>query len=360
MLSKKTRKSILYLDQNFFSSVHRGNDPKWTAAMEKVKEVLDLQLLAIPYSSIHENEADFAGDHRDGLIHFIQKASRGHRFEPDWKVQETQILKAFQAFLDNKPTSYQKEERDALFPSVHDWDGDYSISVFSAATDVIRKCLLKQQSIEELLKVLPEWANKARTFKDDMNLEFHDQERLLVDGYTEKVRRLMMGDFSALIDSPISASVVESMRFVVEVREADLTMIGAFFRSKHFTEIPAVQLSARLFSTFKKRVRDGMFPKPDSVKTRKKLSGFLDDVSHASTYAPYCDAFFTDEFMVGLMKDKLVSVPETYGCKVFSAKRMQEFFAWLDEIKSRMPREHAVDLAWKYERYRSNLKSGPT
>ena len=165
----------------------------------------------------------------------------------------------------------------------------------------------------------------------------------------------MMGDFSALIDSPVSASVVESMRFVVEAQKADLTMIGTFFRSKHFTEIPSVQLSARLFSTFKKRVREGMFPNPQSPKTRKKLSGFLADVRHTSTYAPYCDAFFTDEFMVGLMKDKLVAVPETYGCKVFSAKRMQEFFDWLDEIKSRMTPEHAEELAWKYERYRSHF-----
>ena len=79
------------------------------------------------------------------------------------------------------------------------------------------------------------------------------------------------------------------------------------------------------------------------------------DVQHASIYAPYCDAFFTDDFMVGLMKDKLVLLPETYGCKVFSAANMNEFFDWLDEVKSRITQEHARDLGWAYQRYRSYL-----
>jgi hypothetical protein len=42
------------------------------------------------------------------------------------------------------------------------------------------------------------------------------------------------------------------------------------------------------------------------------------DVEHASTYAPYCGAFFADKAMAALMKNKRVAVEETYGCKVFS------------------------------------------
>ena len=61
MLGIQTRKSILYLDHNFFSSVHRGNDPQWQTAMQRITELLDLQLVAVPYSSTHEAEADFCG-----------------------------------------------------------------------------------------------------------------------------------------------------------------------------------------------------------------------------------------------------------------------------------------------------------
>jgi hypothetical protein len=106
MLGNQTRKSILYLDQNFFSSLHRGGiEGAWaTKLMIKVTRVLDQQLLAIPYSSTHIHEADLNGHYRDALVQFIQRVSRGHHFEPYYGVEETQILKAFQAFLDGAPS----------------------------------------------------------------------------------------------------------------------------------------------------------------------------------------------------------------------------------------------------------------
>ena len=340
MLDNQTRKSILYLDQNFLSSVHRGGtENEWaTALMAKVSELLDLQLLAIPYSSTHIDEADLNGQYRDALVGFIQRLSRGHHFEPYWRVEERQILKAFHRFLDGALAAYQKEERDALCRGVHDWDGDYSVSVFSAATGTDRKSLFKQQAIEELVQALPQWANKARTFEEDMNLEISEEARLLVDSYAKKTARLMMGDFSALTDAPINASVVEALWCVVEAKKVDPTSIGAFLRSQHFAEVPTVQLSARLFSAYKQRVR----------LSREKLSGLLYDIQHAATYAPYCDGYFTDNAMTKLLKEQRVRVEQDYGCKVFSVDSKDDFLAWLETLKSRMTAEHANDLSWAY------------
>jgi hypothetical protein len=90
-----------------------------------------LQLLAVPYSSTHVAEADLIKE-RDTLISFIQKFSRSHQFKPYYGIEEIQISKAFQAFLAGRPAKYVKEERDAICPSVHDWDRDYSVSVFTA------------------------------------------------------------------------------------------------------------------------------------------------------------------------------------------------------------------------------------
>jgi hypothetical protein len=354
MLGNQTRKSILYLDQNFFSAVQRGGE-RWAAApMAKITELLDLQLLAIPYSTIHIAEADLNGEYRDELVQFIQKISRGHRFEPYWRVEETQIVKAFDAFLDKDPAAYQKEDRDALSPSVHDWDGDYSVSVFSAAMGVERRSFYKQKAQEELLKALPRWANKTRTFEEDMALEISDAARLLVDSYAKKAARLMTGDFSALLDSPIDSSIVETMWYVVQAEKVDLTTIGAFFQSTHFGAVPSVQLSARLFSAYKANLRlSQTAPDPASKKTQSKLSGFSSDVQHAATYAPYCDGYFTDNAMARLMREKRVNVEGDFECKVFSAQSMDEFLAWLEGIKSRMTPEHADDLSWAYPRYRN-------
>ena len=70
--------------------------------------VARLQLVAVPYSSTHEAEADFY-TRRDDLVRFIQRVSRGHHFEAYYLIEETQILKAFQAYLANEPSAYIKE-----------------------------------------------------------------------------------------------------------------------------------------------------------------------------------------------------------------------------------------------------------
>jgi hypothetical protein len=353
MLGIQTRKSILYLDQHFFSSVYRGNDPKWGTAMQRITELLDLQLVAVPYSSTHEAEADFYTQ-RDDLVQFIQRVSRGHHFEPYYRVEQTQILKAFQAYLANEPAAYMKEERDALPSSVHDWDGDYSVSIFSAASGVDRKRGFKQQAIEELVKTLSNWAASKNTFEQDMQLELRDSARILMEEYRKKTGRLWAGDFSALVDAPISASIVEAMVYVLSIKkmEADgVRVIPLFFASKHFAEVPSQQLSARLFSTFKKRIREGAYSNPE--KARERLSGFLFDIQHAATYVPYCNAFFTDRFMADLLNDRHVDAEQTFGCKVFSVSKTAEFFDWLDDVRSRMTPEHADGLTWAYPKYRA-------
>ena len=136
---------------------------------------------------------------------------------------------------------------------MHDWDDDYSVSVFTAATGAHRKSLAKQRALDDLLNALPQWANKARTFEDDMALEISDAERVLIDSYSDKAARLMMGDFSALTPATI----------------------GAFFQSKHFAAVPSVQLSARLFSTYKQILRlSKTLPDPTSQKVATSSRGF--------------------------------------------------------------------------------------
>jgi hypothetical protein len=123
-------------------------------------------------------------------------------------------------------------------------------------------------------------------------------------------------------------------------------VIYSFFNSEHFAKVPSQQLSARLFSAFKKRVREGAYA--NHQKARERLSGFLFDIQHAATYAPYCDAFFTDRFMADLLSDVNVAVERAFGCRVFSASKWSEFFGWLDDVEASMTAEHAEGLKWAY------------
>ena len=309
MLDIEMRKKILYLDQSFFSLASKERRHDWVDnAIAKITELLDLQLLAIPYSSIHIAEADLYNQ-RDALVAFIQRFSRAHQFEPYYRVEETQILKAFQAFLADKPAQYMKEERDVISSTVHDLDGQYSVSVFTSESGFDRKQEFKQRSVDALLDTLDDWSNSSNTFEQDMELEFHDAAQIFVEEYARKMARLCCGDFAALVDSPIVADVGEGLFLIVEEMKADPKSIGAFFASQHFKEVPSQQLWARLFSAFKGRLRKKAIGLPVSTEKRQtKYSGLMFDVQHAATYAPYCDAFFADKAMADLMNDDRVAV----------------------------------------------------
>jgi hypothetical protein len=165
-----------------------------------------------------------------------------------------------------------------------------------------------------------------------VELEFRDAAGIFVEVYAEKTARLYAGDFSALLDAPIAASLVH----IATTLKADIRSIPPFFVSAHFCAVPMQQLSAWLNSAFKERLRKKADQLPTSKEARaEKYSGLMFDVQHAATYAPYCDAFFADNAMAALMKDKRVAVEETWGCEVFSNSHRQ-FGDWLDGLKARM------------------------
>ena len=89
------RKKVLYLDQCFFSGAFGGGDQRFVDAVERVKQVAHLQLLLVPYSSVHEDETQqWRGynelTHTD-LLEFIKATARGAEFEKDYSVERTQV-----------------------------------------------------------------------------------------------------------------------------------------------------------------------------------------------------------------------------------------------------------------------------
>ena len=355
MLGNQTKKKLLYLDQNLFSAAAKAKRHAWVdEVLERITELLDLQLLAVPYSSTHIAEADLFKE-RDALVSFIQKFSRGHHFEPYYRVEEIQTAKAFQAFLARQAAKYVQEERDVISPSVHDWDDQYSISVFTSESGYQRKLSFKQRSVKALLATLDDWQSSSRTFEEDMELEFTDGARIWIEEYAKKTARLYAGDFSALITAPISAGIVETLVYIAQELKVDPKTISEFFASQHYRLLPSQQLSARLYAVFKQRLRRNADKLPATEAEREdKYSGLTFDVQHAATYAPYCDAYFTDRAMANLMEDKRVSVEATYGCKVFSSSKLSlsQFKDWCDGLKASMTSQHAEDLTWAYQRYR--------
>jgi hypothetical protein len=342
------RKALVYLDQFFFSGTFRGRDSRFLEAATRVRDLADKQLLVSPYSSVHSDETH-QWERRGELFEFIKAASRGHQFKPAYQIEQEQVLNAFEAWLADKPPTYQVDRREALERSVDQWDGYFRIDVDRYRGDIELLRTLKRQTVTDLVDIFPQWRNSKATFEEDVALETRDAGRIYLDAYLKYVVRIGIGDYQALIDSPIISMIVQYMLHYLPKElapEEQLRKCVEFFASEHFAAQPFHDVQARTFATLKMMVKNGAYTNRESALER--LSGFFYDLKHIATYAPYCQAFVIDQPMAALMSQPTVALERRYGVRVFSLSNWDQFMSWLDGLQEAMSDEHEVALRAAY------------
>jgi hypothetical protein len=343
------KKRVLYLDQFFFSHAFREGDVRFIRAAERISRLTRLQLVAVPYSSIHEDEThQWKG--REDLFKFIKATSCGQKFVSAYDVDETQIIRAFRSWLDGRPTKFELCQDDAIEERVHIWNSYYRISVgkYYGDMDLIRD--LKQKSIAGLVDLFETWRRSTLTFEQDVIAEYAASGASYMDFFFAFLKRVAQGDFDAFLDSPVASMVVQHMTHILgEEMPLDerIAKCAAFLASEHFKETPNHWISARVFAELKALVKNGAYP--DRERAMKRLSGFFFDVKHIATYAPYVDAFVMDQPMAELVSKPTVGIEQRYGTRVFSLGNWDDLFRWLDEVeKLGMTEEHKAGLRAAY------------
>lgn len=349
----KIHKKVIYLDQFFFSNAFKGGDKRFVPAIERVKRMSYLQLLVAPYSSVHEDETyqwrGYKNKSYDQLMEFIKATAHGAEFEKAYSVERIQILKAWCAFLKSQSTEYVFEKTDALKGDLDKWNDYFRIDVGGYMRDVELKRTLKTRAVHELVKVLDEWQASTQTFEQNVALEIHDAGRKYVNSYLTMVNRISQGDFNAVIDSPIVASVMEHMlHWLPDEQPFDGKMYRCieFFLSEHFSNVPNLWLAARMFATLKDMVKRGAYANREDAL--KRLSGVFEDFKHVALYAPYCDAIVIDKAMAVLVQQPTIALEQRYGVKVFSLNNWDDLLAWLDGIEAGMSDEHKAGVVAAY------------
>jgi len=273
----KIKKKILYLDQFFFSSAFKKHDPRFVKAAGRIREISASQLLVVPFSTIHEDETHqwrgFDGKNKEDLMEFIKSTSRGHQFKLAYDVEESQILKAFQVFLANKPEILDLEERIAIDPDVHEWDDYFRIDVGRYLGDIELIRSLKNQSVETLVDLFPGWRISTTTFDQNVKLEMQEAAKSYMESYFKYIVRIASGDVNALFDSPITSQVVQLLLFCFSKeipQDQQWRKISDFFISPHFSEIPHLWISARIFAVLKKKLKQGAYTNRDRALTHFK------------------------------------------------------------------------------------------
>lgn len=339
------KKDILYLDQCFFSHCYRGNDAQFMDAERRVKRAAHEQLLAAPFSSLHEEEAALYKE-REELREFIRSTSRGHKFEAQYQVEKTQVLRAFGAWLKGEPAEYVREQRDALYRDINTWDGYLSFEVrgYRHDPEVIRQS--KLHSVEQLVGIFDDWRRDKTTFDQDVEAEHFAAAKSYCDSYFSLVISAGHGDIDAVaFPTPHANTMAGIIHLLGRDRDPSecLKMAGDYLKSSHFKSTPYQHLSATMFAALKAQVKNGAYTNVEEAKN-KKLRGFFYDVRHIATYAPYCDAIFIDKPMYALVTHPSVALEKIYGVKVFSRTNWDEFLSWIDGLQSKKTLEHTRGL----------------
>lgn len=244
---------------------------------------------------------------------------------------------------------YIFEDRDAIQGTLNEWDDYFRIDVGGYLRDIELKRQLKEEAVDELVKVLDQWQASIQTFDEAVALEIHDAARQYVDTYLTMLKRYAEGDFSAAINSPMVAKVIEHMTHWLPEDQPlpeRLRRCIEFFQSPHFAEVPNQWLSSHMFATMREMVKRGTFSNRDEA--RKRLNGVFEDIKHISLYAPYCDAIVIDKFMADLVRRPTVNLQKRYGVKVFSLSSWDALLDWLDSLEAGMSEEHKAGVAAAY------------
>ena len=215
--------------------------------------------------------------------------------------------------------------------------------------DIELKRTLKTQAVQELVTAFDQWQQSTQTFDQDVAVEMHDAGRIYLQDYLAKMKRLAEGDFSAALDSPVRAMIVEHMLHYLPKelpRPEALDRCVDFFESQHFAQIPHEWISARMFATLKDMVKRGAYANREEA--RKRLRGVFDDIAHVSVYAPYCDAFVMDTPMAEVVRQPSVGLEQRYGVKVFSLNNWDALLGWLNDLEASMTEEHKVGITAAY------------
>jgi hypothetical protein len=328
------RKVVLYLDQFFHSHAFRGGKGEYVRAANRIADLAAKQLLVVPHSSVHEDESrQWQGG--EELMAFIKDAARGHKFQPAYAVEKSQVMRGFRSWLAGLLPEYARETSDVMHGDPNRWDSYFRIEVGRYVGDAALIRDLKRRSVKELVALFEGWRGDPSGFDEDLLAEYNEMGQNYLRTYFELQARVLSGDAMALLDAPVVSTNVEGMLHLLPRDmpfEDKAKRCQDYFQSAHFRELPYQWLHAHMLATLKTNVKGGAYA--NEQRALDRLSGVFFDVKHIATYAPYVDAFFMDQPMAALAAAPTVRLEQRYGVRVFSGNMMDAFMRWLDEVEA--------------------------
>lgn len=363
-------KRIVYLDQFVISSFSNSCRPElqnqpgdpvhenWKSLLVELDRAVEMQLVACPYSPIHEDESLSAAHTFDALQRMYNRVSRGKAFQHYEWVQREQIGRCFEAWL-RGDASVSESEFQAMAPQVlpsgvHQWDWN---NVYFSEVQTEERMREVNGRIDaaaaEFSRVWNVWRANQELSSDEFEKAQHRSlARKPLTIYNEWVRSLnnpANGDELAVMamSQPLMAALIPHMRRKLKddgSSEAEAEeKVYEFFESDHVLMAPFARIQARMLRQLyvrHKEKRAGQEP---------PSRGMMNDIHMISTYLPYCDAAFIDNECYTLLSEKGgADVLKGYDVKIYCSRTRKDFLDYLRQVIDGCPDWHRATGQEKY------------
>jgi hypothetical protein len=280
-MPKRTKKLLIYLDQNFISEIAKAdvNDrvkQEWKELFSLLKEGFIEEKLVVPQSWFHNVETSFAPILKDRIVKY------------QCYLGQVDLHKALDVSVNQKAVFLQrflgKSERDPLDPEIaFRQSPDMRVQQFKIRVNLD----MSQWELDARRIELAKTLEAIRKDCISRNERYEDHLASELDTYREDFLKNALY-YQHLCDDPARDLV-------------------AFSSDPVFLTIPAINISARLWSRLLTA-----FP------TREIQNGDATDIEVLSTYLPYMDVIGTDAFMATELSN--LKIDGEHQVKVFNAK----------------------------------------
>jgi hypothetical protein len=281
-MPKRTKKLHVYLDQNFLSEMskvdtHERVRPEFKDVYELLHQGFINEKLVVPRSWLHDVESSLATHLKDRIASYQAYLGQVRLYRPD-EIRNSQISAAFERFTG-------RAAPDPLRPEAAFLDHpDQKVERFGISVDAHLE---------------------RHNFRDGRHRTAADLEALR--------QRLLQSKVACEAQVKVEQQTQRQeflttySRFCGPPSEDKLRELTPFTQSADFTNIPLLNIEARLFAAILTRYADRKIKPSDGT-----------DIDVLSAYAPYMDVVCTDAFMAEQLRS--LRIAEEYGVTVFHAK----------------------------------------
>jgi hypothetical protein len=344
------RKNILYLDQFVISNLaileekperlkQDGTFEFWKRLNKKVRELIQKQILVCPSSSFHLDES-ILDDRFEKFREIYNYLADGISFRNPEEIRSFQLCEFFKKWLKNKDVDLiEVESINPFHQNPHTWSNPYIISAkFPITEEMIKEVEdLKVSHAQGLKEVFKRWQTETnKSFRDWFEGEVLDYGPTIFSIFDE-YRKLTSREKIATSTPQCVMTIHKLLKVYSDLNGNDgkaLKTVREFLHSDVLKSIPFNRINGMLYASYAHRAAHGNLNTPPD-------GGDAYDIEMASILIPYCDGMFVDKSMHSLLTEQkeLRNYINSKETRLFSKNNSEDFFDWLDELKSTAPSE---------------------